>query len=261
MSVYNVDNEGVEALNNAAKQVSESCETLMNLLDNLVSSAGDNPEGLGPHTAQLAAAIEETRAAVENSKAPAEEVSGSLRALAQSYQDIIDNNPFTDFEKSNKPSDSSSASVYNPRSLEKTAQTWTKGIGETLTYNSPIETGKMLDCCQGKVNGFEGTCGLCSCENVLRMAGIPVTEADIVNYASITGLCFNGFDPSSNGGTSATDRKKYLNISISRATPHRSQFRQLQMLFLTGIELLHQFMQRHCISGIDLFITISMRLQ
>lgn len=100
---------------------------------------------------------------------------------------------------------------------------WTKGAGETLTYDSPIETGKMLDRCQGKVENFDGTCGLCSCENVLRMAGVNVNEADLVKYASttrggksilslLTGkkLCTTGSSPSSNGGTSAADRKKVL---------------------------------------------------
>ncbi len=115
--------------------------------------------------------------------------------------------------------------LKEPRSLTKTAQTWTKGAGGTLTYNSPIETGKKLDFQQGKVNNFLGTCGLCSCENVLRMAGVPVSEADIVKYASTTyeetdgsfvasltrkTLCVTNSAPSSNGGTSAATRKKIL---------------------------------------------------
>lgn len=112
-----------------------------------------------------------------------------------------------------------------PRSLTKTTQGWIKDSEGNLTYNSPIETGEKLDFHQGKVENFGGTCGLCSCENVLRMAGVPVSEGDIVRYASttyedasnsfvasLTGrtLCRTGSAPSSNGGTSAKARKKIL---------------------------------------------------
>ena len=112
-----------------------------------------------------------------------------------------------------------------PRSLSRTAEIWTKGTENTLIYNSPIETGKKLDFHQGKVENFQGTCGLVSCVNVLRMAGVPATEAAVVKYASTTyednrnsfiasltrkTLCTSNSVPSSNGGTSAASRKKIL---------------------------------------------------
>lgn len=115
--------------------------------------------------------------------------------------------------------------IIGARSLSKTTQGWEKDGEGNLTYNSPIETGQKLDFHQGKVENFGGTCGLCSCENVLRMAGVSVSEADIVRYASttyedannsfvasLTGrtLCRTGSAPSSNGGTSAKARKKIL---------------------------------------------------
>ena len=115
--------------------------------------------------------------------------------------------------------------IIGARSLSKTTQGWEKDGEGNLTYNSPIETVQKLDFHQGKVENFGGTCGLCSCENVLRMAGVSVSEADIVRYASttyedannsfvasLTGrtLCRTGSAPSSNGGTSAKARKKIL---------------------------------------------------
>lgn len=121
--------------------------------------------------------------------------------------------------------DSHSQLTKPPRSLTHTAEVWTKGAGNTLTYNTPIETGKKLDFHQGKVENFQGTCGLVSCVNVLRMAGVPATEADVVKYASTTYeentnsfiasltrkmLCTTNSVPSSNGGTSAASRKKIL---------------------------------------------------
>lgn len=121
--------------------------------------------------------------------------------------------------------DSHSQLTQLPRSLVRTAEVWKKGVGDTLTYNTPIETGKKLDFHQGKVKNFQGTCGLVSCVNVLRMAGVSATEADVVKYASTTyeenansfiasltrkTLCTTGSVPSSNGGTSAASRKKIL---------------------------------------------------
>ena len=119
----------------------------------------------------------------------------------------------------------SSQQNTSPRSLGKTTQGWEKDNEGNLTYNSPIKTGQKLDFHQGKVKNFGGTCGLCSCENVLRMAGVPVSEVDIVRYASttyeetnnffvpsLTGrtLCRTGSATSSNGGTSAKARKQIL---------------------------------------------------
>lgn len=118
-----------------------------------------------------------------------------------------------------------SGAFQEPRSLSRTAESWTKGAGNTMTYNAPIETGKKLDFHQGKVQNFEGTCGLVSCVNVLRMSGVSISEADVVKYASTTyedntnsflaslkrkTLCTTNSAPSSNGGTSAASRKKIL---------------------------------------------------
>lgn len=121
--------------------------------------------------------------------------------------------------------DSQSQLLNKPRSLSHTAESWIKGAGNTLIYNTPLETGKKLDIRQGKVKNFEGTCGLVSCVNVLRMAGVPITEADVVKYASTTyeentnafvasltkkTLCVTNSASSLNGGTSASSRKKIL---------------------------------------------------
>ena len=42
--------------------------------------------------------------------------------------------------------------------------------------------------------GYLGTCGLCSCENILRSFGLDVTETDMVVFAAQRGLC-NTDDP------------------------------------------------------------------
>ena len=66
--------------------------------------------------------------------------------------------------------------------------------------------------------GFKGTCGLCSCANVIRLAGVDIREGDVIDYASKTNapnsmekLCEIGhLNPGANGGTSPQDRKEIL---------------------------------------------------
>ncbi len=49
--------------------------------------------------------------------------------------------------------------------------------------------------------GFLGTCGLVSCEDVLRQFGIDVSEADVVRHAAAAGLCEVSGPPEARGGT------------------------------------------------------------
>ena len=70
--------------------------------------------------------------------------------------------------------------------LSATNQTWVTGTDGSMVFNTPVETGGKLDSNQGKVNGFLGTCGLVSCVNILRLAGYPATESEVVSYASTT---------------------------------------------------------------------------
>lgn len=125
--------------------------------------------------------------------------------------------------------------ISKPRSISSTAQEWKRQSDGSYIYNTPIETGSKLDCHQGKYvkehpgrnkEEFHGTCGLVSCENILRLAGVSITEATVVEYASSTTvekripflngstirktLCRTGSDPSQNGGTGAEDRKIIL---------------------------------------------------
>ena len=99
--------------------------------------------------------------------------------------------------------------------LNATNQTWTTSSDGSMVFNTPVETGGKLDSCQGKVDGFLGTCGLVSCVNVLRLAGYPATESEVVGYASTTSagfgrgkLCTTNSFPEDNGGTSAKTRQQ-----------------------------------------------------
>lgn len=89
-----------------------------------------------------------------------------------------------------------------------------------LVYDSPIETDQYLYKNQGSADpDFQGTCGLCSCANILRLSGVNATEAQMLAYASTTNnpntlfqkLCATGYtDPGMNGGTSPKSRQYIL---------------------------------------------------
>lgn len=98
-----------------------------------------------------------------------------------------------------------------PHNFAQTRETWKQTEDGTI-YDSPVEKRSQLNLNQGKVPRFKGTCGLCSCENVLRLAGVEVTEADVVKYASENKLCvYRRFGMAgTNGGTSAGDRQEIL---------------------------------------------------
>lgn len=61
--------------------------------------------------------------------------------------------------------------------------------GNTV-FDHPRETGERLNSNQGEaVSGFSGTCGLVSAENVARLAGKDVSEADVIGLARANGDC------------------------------------------------------------------------
>lgn len=97
-----------------------------------------------------------------------------------------------------------------------TNQEW-HSQGDYSVFNTPEETGKDLDSCQGKLDGFWGTCGCMSCVNILKLAGIDISEEELVTYAAThsnmsgESLCtYGNADYAANGGTTSLDRKNIL---------------------------------------------------
>jgi hypothetical protein len=101
--------------------------------------------------------------------------------------------------------------------LKKTRQKWIYHADGSRTYNSPEETGKTLNYDQGNaIKGFKGTCGVVSSGNVLTMAGVKVSEKELVEYCSKNlsrfgePLCTIDDEPENNGGTDSLDRQQIL---------------------------------------------------
>jgi len=107
-----------------------------------------------------------------------------------------------------------------PRDLAVTQFGMVKDSDGHLVYDSPNETNQYLYRKQGSASpSFQGTCGLCACANILRLAGVNVTEAQMIAYASTTEapgtlfekLCSTGYvNPEFNGGTSPKSRQYIL---------------------------------------------------
>jgi len=108
----------------------------------------------------------------------------------------------------------------SPRDLPQTQYGFTKDSNGNLTYDSPMEMDKYLYAQQGSAyTNFQGTCGLCSCANILRLAGVNYSEKDMIDYAASTSsgngwpqkLCtVNPFRPESSGGTNPKSRQQIL---------------------------------------------------
>ena len=109
---------------------------------------------------------------------------------------------------------------YSPRTLSSSQFSLVQQSDGNLVYDSPEETDQYLHKKQGSAySNFQGTCGLCSCANILRLAGVNATEAQMIEYAATTDnpwysgekLCAVGKpDPGHNGGTSPYDRQQIL---------------------------------------------------
>ncbi len=112
-----------------------------------------------------------------------------------------------------------------PRDLSVSQYGFTKDASGMETYDSPLEVDQYLYAEQGSAyDNFKGTCGLCSCANVLRLAGVNYGEKEMIDYAAnqqggffATRLCtVNPFNPSASGGTTPKQRQQILdNFGVS----------------------------------------------
>ena len=110
--------------------------------------------------------------------------------------------------------------LQTPRSLSVSQYGMEEESDGSRVFDSPMELSKYLYCTQGKAySNFQGTCGLCSCANILRMAGVNYSEKDMIDYACsvnnprlfLNKLCMiKKNDAAASGGTNAFHRKKIL---------------------------------------------------
>ncbi len=182
-------------------------------------------EDLGVHQSDFYNMLAEISKAINKFESSVLDYESTLRKIAQAIDDYVHHSqedaPYAmgtrvrSLYTVSSPTgiDASSAvkiQINRPRDLPVTQQIMTVNSNGGKTYNTPSVTGKSLDYRQGKVAGYKGTCGLCSCENILRLAGADVSEQDIVEFALKNGFCTDKSCEEENGGTSYLDRKKIL---------------------------------------------------
>lgn len=106
-----------------------------------------------------------------------------------------------------------------PRNLSVSQYGFSRSSNGMETYDSPLEVDRYLYAKQGSAyTNFKGTCGLCSCANVLRLAGVDYGEKEMIDYAanqqegffSKKLCCVNPFNPYESGGTTPAQRQQIL---------------------------------------------------
>lgn len=88
-----------------------------------------------------------------------------------------------------------------PHLLEPEIRTDVPGVEKAFVWGDPIALGDILDGYQGYDNpyGAFGTCGETTIANICKLAGMKVTEPEVVEYAMENDLCAK-YDPKYNGG-------------------------------------------------------------
>ena len=117
---------------------------------------------------------------------------------------MIDSTPFSDFsEQGESPLGDAQPDV--PHTLEVLPD------GREAVVIGQPEDFKELNHKQGDNDlGFKETCGLVSCEDVIRQFGSDVSETDVVDYAARNGLCQVTDDPESSGRTTVDGQARIL---------------------------------------------------
>lgn len=184
-------------------------------------------ERLGVHQSDFYNMLAEIIKAIGRFENSVLDYEATLRKIAQAIDDYIHQigedvphtmgtrvrSLYTTTSSSHVETDSSGSvktQMNEPRDLPVTQQIMEVNSNGGKTYNTPSVTGKFLDYRQGKIAGYKGTCGLCSCENILRLAGVDVSEQDIVEFAIKNGLCTDKSCEAENGGTNYLERKEIL---------------------------------------------------
>lgn len=231
MARYAISVEGVASMRSLAKQlytqansILESCATL----EAKVSAVGD---GLGIYESEILGIVQQSRNTL---KANREDILALAQRILQKADEIDE---FVSLSwggaavataglvagtvgSLSNSAGSLAPTRTTPRDLAASQFGFTKDSEGNMVYDSPNEMNQYLYKTQGSADSnFQGTCGLCSCANILRLSGVNASEAEMIAYASQTRdpnsfngmLCATGYsDPGLNGGTSPRSRQQIL---------------------------------------------------
>lgn len=217
MTRYCISMEGAYAMETLGRRLSYNADAITEAsadLEHRIDEADGTGNSLGIYYDAIKSLMHEILKTLENSR----EDLACLGDQAKQQADMIIK-LVTDGLGVSDASDSYSANRagnknWEPRKLDATRYGFKKDSKGFFFYNEPKETyDKLMWHVQGcNTLHFRGTCGLCSCVNILRLAGREwTTEEEVVRYAAAEGLCTNNSpDNDMNGGTTCEDRQKIL---------------------------------------------------
>ena len=227
---YAISAEGAASMRALARQLYAEANAILEastILETKVAAVGD---GLGIYESELLGIIQQGRNTLKVNRDDILDLAQRVLQKADEIEELVALNwgatataaVATGVIASNSTNGTSSL-VPNrtaPRDLLASQYSFSKDSDGNMVYDSPNEMNQYLYKTQGSADAaFQGTCGLCSCANILRLAGVNASEAEMIAYASKTRdpnsfngmLCATGYsDPGLNGGTSPKSRQQIL---------------------------------------------------
>lgn len=232
MARYALSPEGAESLSSLSRKLIIEANLIMDSSKKLEREISGYADDLGLYSEAILAMASKSKNALVQCKQDIESLSFRLQIRSNKVAELcsgVSPSPSASgkagvtpdsYSKTSVPERNRSESQRSPQEevsrtiefLPRTEQqTFTLENGNTL-FNTPQITGTHLNYDQGyAVPDFKGTCGIVSCENIARLAGKDVTEADAVQLAIASNCCTKGsFSPGDNGGTSPENRRRIL---------------------------------------------------
>ncbi len=151
--------------------------------------------------------LQETAPPVKPEAHPPQETAPPVKPESRSAQEAAESAPEkTDLQKKSlQPTD-------QPQ-IQPTYQDTLPNGQLANVYGNP-EWARQFNHLEGQNDEkFGGTCGIVSCEDLLRQKGIQTNENELVNKAAREKLCTTDSTPDENGGTTLEQRNKLLNES------------------------------------------------
>lgn len=231
MARYAISSEGADSMKALAKQLYTEANAILDASTTLETKISSVAEGLGIYEAEINGIIQHGRNTLKNNREDIINLAQRVLEKANEIEELVSLN----WGASATGAVTGQAGVVSggsantsglaptrtsPRDLPASQFGFNKDADGNMVYDSPNEMNQYLYKTQGSANAtFQGTCGLCSCANILRLSGVNASEGEMIAYASNTRdpnsfgdmLCATGYsDPGLNGGTSPKGRQQIL---------------------------------------------------
>lgn len=218
MSKFAVSPDGAEALRKLAADVRSLMDHMSSCGHSLQNTIMSYEEGLGEFADEAIVLASSCVAAIAAASSSTDVIACSLESKAVTIESLVGDLTAGAGDISNNTYNSKILDSMrpvrgaSPRRLEKTQHGW-EANGDGFVYDHPSEMASCLCDSQGFAYSanFAGTCGLCSCANVLRLAGVDLGEKEMIDFAAPGKLCdYVAGEPDASGGTRPWERREIL---------------------------------------------------